>query len=60
MTEQVLSQAHTRYQSDLIVDLMPHYEFAYVSINPDASFRGLPDTLTNYSNDNPKLPVSNH
>lgn len=60
MTEQESSQAHTRYQSDLIVDLMQHYEFEYVSINPGASFRGLHDSLINYGNDNPKMLVCQH
>jgi len=53
-------RAYTKYQSDLIVDLMQQYGFEYVSINPGASFRGLHDSLINYGNNNPKMLVCEH
>jgi acetolactate synthase-1/2/3 large subunit len=49
-----------RYQSDVIVDLLQHYDFEYIAINPGASFRGLHDSLVNYGGDNPKMLVCQH
>jgi acetolactate synthase-1/2/3 large subunit len=49
-----------RYQSDVIVDLLQHYDFEYIAINPEASFRGLHDSLVNYGGDNPKMLVCQH
>ena len=60
MADKTPSGAYTKYQSDVIVDLMQNYDFEYVSINPGASFRGLHDSLINYGNDNPKMLVCQH
>lgn len=51
---------YTKYQSDVIVDLLQNYEFEYIAINPGASFRGLHDSLINYGGDNPKMLVCQH
>jgi len=51
---------YQKYQSDVIVDLLQHYEFEYIAINPGASFRGLHDSLINYGGDNPKMLVCQH
>jgi acetolactate synthase-1/2/3 large subunit len=48
------------YQSDVIVDLLQHYDFEFIAINPGASFRGLHDSLVNYGGDNPKMLVCQH
>ena len=31
---------YRKYQSDVIVDLLKHYEFPFIAMNPGASFRG--------------------
>ena len=38
-------EGYQKYQSDVVVDLLHHYEFEYVAINPGASFRGLHDSI---------------
>ncbi len=59
MTKNV-PEDYTKYQSDVIVDLLHHYEFEYVAINPGASFRGLHDSLINYGGNKPKMLVCQH
>ncbi len=54
------TETYRKYQSDVIVDLLQHYEFEYIAINPGASFRGLHDSLVNYGGDNPKMLVCQH
>lgn len=51
---------YTKYQSDVIVDLLHHYDFEYVAMNPGASFRGLHDSLINYGGNKPKMLVCQH
>ncbi len=51
---------YTKYQSDVIVDLLQAYDVEYIAINPGASFRGLHDSLVNYGDDNPKMLVCQH
>lgn len=55
-----VGEGYRKYQSDVIVDLLQHYEFEYVAINPGASFRGLHDSLINYGDDTPKMLVCQH
>ncbi|MBD3677897.1 MAG: thiamine pyrophosphate-binding protein [Rhodobacteraceae bacterium] len=55
-----LPEGYQKYQSDVIVDLLQHYGFEYIAINPGASFRGLHDSLINYGGDNPKMLVCQH
>jgi acetolactate synthase-1/2/3 large subunit len=52
--------AYSKYQSDVIVDLMQTYGFRYVSMNPGASFRGLHDSLINYGGNSPEMLVCQH
>ncbi|NUB45870.1 thiamine pyrophosphate-binding protein [Fertoebacter nigrum] len=52
--------AYEKYQSDVIVDLMQHYGFKYVAINPGASFRGLHDSIVNYGDNSPNMLVCQH
>jgi acetolactate synthase-1/2/3 large subunit len=49
-----------RWQSDLIVDLIHHYDFPYISLNPGASFRGLHDSLVNYGANQPPMLLCQH
>jgi len=50
----------TRWNSDVIVDLMRDYDFPYVPLNPGSSFRGLHDSLVNYGGDDPKMLLCPH
>jgi acetolactate synthase-1/2/3 large subunit len=52
--------AEARYQSDVIVDLLQHYELPYVAMNPGASFRGLHDSLINYGGNRPEMLLCQH
>ncbi|SLN64423.1 Acetolactate synthase isozyme 3 large subunit [Roseivivax jejudonensis] len=54
------TKVYQKYQSDVIVDLLQHYGFEYIAINPGASFRGLHDSLINYGEDTPKMLVCQH
>ena len=38
-----VSYAEKAWQSDVIVDLIKHYGFPYIALNPGASYRGLHD-----------------
>ena len=60
MDEEASPAEHSKYQSDLIVDLLQQYGFEYVSMNPGASFRGLHDSIVNYGNNSPELLVCQH
>ena len=42
-----VSYAERAWQSDVIVDLIKHYGFPYIALNPGASYRGLHDSLVN-------------
>src|ERR1700731_2215105 len=42
-----VSYAEKAWQSDVIVDLIKHYDFPYIALNPGASYRGLHDSLVN-------------
>jgi acetolactate synthase-1/2/3 large subunit len=49
-----------RWQSDVIADLIRHYGFPYITLNPGASYRGLHDSLVNYNNNEPPMLVCQH
>ena len=51
---------YTKWQSDVIVDLIKRYKFPYIAINPGASFRGLHDSLVNYGNNDPPMLLCQH
>jgi len=51
---------YTRWQSDVIVDLIKRYEFPYITLNPGASFRGLHDSLVNYGGNEPPMMLYQH
>jgi acetolactate synthase-1/2/3 large subunit len=48
------------WQSDVIVDLIKHYGFPYIALNPGASYRGLHDSLVNYGGNDPPLLLCQH
>ena len=50
----------TRWQSDVIVDLIKHYDFPFITLNPGASFRGLHDSLVNYGGNSPPMMLCQH
>ena len=50
----------TRWNSDVIVDLMRQYDFPFVPLNPGSSFRGLHDTMINYGQDDPQMILCPH
>ena len=54
------SYAEKAWQSDIIVDLIKHYGFPYIALNPGASYRGLHDSLVNYGGNNPPLLLCQH
>jgi acetolactate synthase-1/2/3 large subunit len=50
-----------RYGSDVVVDLLKHFEIPYAALNPGASYRGLHDSLVNYgANVMPELILCQH
>jgi acetolactate synthase-1/2/3 large subunit len=51
---------YTKWQSDVIVDLIKRYKFPYIAMNPGASFRGLHDSLVNYGNNDPPMLLCQH
>jgi len=51
---------YTRWQSDVIVDLIKRYGFPYIAMNPGASFRGLHDSLVNYGGNEPPMLLCQH
>jgi len=58
--DQFIRKANTRYQSDIIVDLIKAYDFPAIPLNPGASYRGLHDSLVNYGEDDPPMILCNH
>src|SRR5215467_10247115 len=52
--------AERAWQSDVIVDLIKHYGFPYIALNPGASYRGLHDSLVNYGGNEPPLLLCQH
>ena len=54
------TETYEKYQSDVIVDLLQHYDVPYIAMNPGASFRGLHDSIINYGDNTPELLVCQH
>ena len=55
-----IQQNYRGWQSDVIVDLIKRYGFAYITLNPGASFRGLHDSLVNYGGNEPPMMLCQH
>jgi acetolactate synthase-1/2/3 large subunit len=50
-----------RYGSDVIVDLLKHFNIPFAALNPGASYRGLHDSLVNYGgNVMPEMILCQH
>jgi acetolactate synthase-1/2/3 large subunit len=58
--EAAASFAKKAWQSDVIVDLIKHYGFPYIALNPGASYRGLHDSLVNYGGNQPPMLLCQH
>ena len=54
------SYAKKAWQSDIIVDLIKHYGFPFIALNPGASYRGLHDSLVNYGGNQPPILLCQH
>jgi acetolactate synthase-1/2/3 large subunit len=52
--------SHSRWASDVIVDLLHAYDLPYAAINPGASFRGLHDSIVNYGANRPVMMLCQH
>ena len=52
--------AKRAWQSDIIADLIKHYGFPFIALNPGASYRGLHDSLVNYAGNDPLLLLCQH
>ncbi len=48
------------WQSDVIADLIKHYGFPFITLNPGASYRALHDSLVNHNGDDPPMLVCQH
>ncbi len=59
-SEAPASYAKKAWQSDVIVDLIKHYGFPYIALNPGASYRGLHDSLVNYGGNDPPILLCQH
>ena len=55
-----IRKANTRYQSDVILDMIKLYDLPAIPLNPGASYRGLHDSLVNYGEDDPPMILCNH
>ena len=52
--------AAERWASDVIVDLLHHYQLPYATLNPGASYRGLHDSIVNYGQNHPAMMLCQH
>src|SRR6202162_925625 len=48
------------WQSDVIADLIREFGFAYITLNPGASYRGLHDSLVNHNGNEPPMLLCQH
>src|SRR5882672_3163543 len=48
------------WQSDVIADLIRQFGFAYITLNPGASYRGLHDSLVNHNRNEPPMLLCQH
>jgi acetolactate synthase-1/2/3 large subunit len=51
---------NTKWQSDVIVDLIKQFDFPHITLNPGASYRGLHDSLVNYGHNDPAMILCQH
>ena len=55
-----IKKSNQQWQSDVIVDMIKHYGFPYITLTPGASFRALHDSLVNYGENQPPMMLCNH
>ncbi len=55
-----IKKSNTKYQSDVIVDMIKSYGFEHIALNPGASYRGLHDSLVNYGENDPPMMLCTH
>src|SRR5450432_2904952 len=61
MTDAPAKPAPNRgWQSDIIADLIKGFGFAYITLNPGASYRGLHDSLVNHNHNAPPMLLCQH
>ena len=60
MSDGGIKKSNTKYQSDIIVDLIKDFGFKHIALNPGASYRGLHDSLVNYGENNPPMMLCTH
>ena len=61
MTDASAKPAPNRgWQSDIIADLIKRFGFAYITLNPGASYRGLHDSLVNHNRNEPPMLLCQH
>jgi acetolactate synthase-1/2/3 large subunit len=53
-------EGQERWASDIIVDLLHHYDLPYAALNPGASYRGLHDSIVNYGGNRPVMMLCQH
>ena len=54
------ARAAERWASDVIVDLLHHYDLPYAALNPGASYRGLHDSIVNHGGNRPLMMLCQH
>ena len=55
-----MAKSNAAYGSDVVVDMLQALGIEYVSLNPGSSYRGIHDSLVNYSGGKPELVLCNH
>ena len=55
-----IQKSNSRYQSDIIVDLIKQFGFKQIALNPGASYRGLHDSLVNQGENDPPMMLCTH
>jgi len=48
------------FGSDVVIDMLQALGIEFVALNPGASYRGLHDSLVNYSGGRPEMILCNH
>ncbi|MEK9692948.1 MAG: thiamine pyrophosphate-binding protein, partial [Rhodospirillaceae bacterium] len=55
-----IKKSNTKYQSDVIVDLIKQYGFDHIAHIPGDIYRGLHDSLVNYGENDPPMMLCTH
>jgi acetolactate synthase-1/2/3 large subunit len=60
VTDRTRPPPNQGWQSDVIADLIRQFGFAYITLNPGASYRGLHDSLVNHNHNDPPMLLCQH